>query len=88
MSSIKKRVWEKKQRDRIVPSSSNDIPTNFDYDNADSTWSCARKKAYTEEAFARRVARAMREERGAEVTVYACRHCGSFHIGRAMGVIR
>jgi hypothetical protein len=86
VSSIKKRVWLKKQNDRTRVPSSVQSTMGFDYDNADTAWSCSRKKAYTEESFARRVAQRMRDERDADVVVYACRHCGSYHIGRAPSI--
>jgi hypothetical protein len=59
------------------------MPDNVDYDDADVAWSCARKKSYPDEKFAKRVAARMREERGADVRPYGCRHCGRYHIGRA-----
>ncbi len=59
------------------------MPDNVDYENAHVQQSCTRKKAYPDEKFAKRVARNMREERGADVVAYGCRHCGRYHIGRA-----
>jgi methenyltetrahydromethanopterin cyclohydrolase len=54
-----------------------------DYEDADIAWVCARKKAYPDEKFAKRVASRMREDKGADVVAYACTRCGRFHIGRA-----
>ena len=59
------------------------MPENTDYERADVRQSCTRKKAYPDEKFAKRVARQMRDERGANVRAYGCRHCGAFHIGRS-----
>lgn len=53
------------------------------YESADVTWSCARKKAYTDEKFAQRVARQAQEKSGIDMVAYGCTHCGQFHIGRA-----
>lgn len=53
------------------------------YDNADVRQACTRKKAYPDEKFAKRVARNMRDERGADVVAYGCPHCGRYHVGRA-----
>lgn len=55
------------------------------YENADVAWSCTRKKAYQDEKFAKKVAAQLRRERDADVVVYGCTHCGSYHIGRAPG---
>ena len=54
-----------------------------DYAGASTEWTCARKKSYPDEKFAKRVARQMREERGVDVVAYACTRCGRYHIGRA-----
>ncbi len=85
MAAIKKRVWEKRQQERFHPIASAPKVASFDYDGADTAWACARKKAYADESFARRVARQVRETHGhgVELVAYACRHCGSYHIGRA-----
>ncbi len=82
MASIKKRVWLKDQRppDRF---DGPPMPSASDYGGADVAWACSRKKSYSEEKFARRVAMRMRAERGANVVAYSCRHCGEYHIGRA-----
>jgi hypothetical protein len=84
MTSVSKRVWLKDQKRRASGRSSAPLlPAAVDYDRADEGWSCHRKKAYPTEAFARRVAQKMRDERDANVVAYGCRHCGSYHIGRA-----
>jgi len=59
----------------------------MDYVNASTEWACNRKKAYPDEKFAKRVARQMREERGADVVAYACTRCGRYHIGRSPGAL-
>lgn len=84
MASIKKRVWERAKADRARESDY--VPTvSHTYERADVSWSCTRKKAYSNEKFAKTVAREMRSERGADVLVYTCDHCGQYHIGRAPG---
>jgi len=49
---------------------------------ASPAWSCFRKKAYPNEALAKKVARRINEERGANVRAYGCAACGQFHIGQ------
>lgn len=55
---------------------------NSDTPNAADEWVCNRKKAYPDEKFAKRVARRIRQERGANVVAYGCGRCGAWHIGR------
>lgn len=61
---------------------------------ADPRWSCARKKAYPDEAQARRVAARLNEQNssgqgrpgyeGVVVVAYACTEgCGRYHVGRS-----
>jgi hypothetical protein len=83
MASIKKRVWLKDQKRGYSGSDLHMTTGAVDYEQADPAWSCNRKKAYSDEKFASRVARQMYAERGALVVAYACRHCGHYHIGRA-----
>lgn len=55
-----------------------------DYPDASTEWTCARKKAYPDEKFARRVAAQVNEREGRPAVVhYACTRCGRWHIGRA-----
>lgn len=49
---------------------------------ASPVWSCFRKKAYPDEAIAKKVARRINEERGGRVRVYACFECGQYHVGQ------
>lgn len=59
------------------------MDTRTDYPGASTEWACARKKAYPDEKFAKRVARQVNEREGADVVVhYACTRCGRWHIGR------
>lgn len=84
MSKISKRVWLKDKRERERERRDDGpIIVRTDYDGAAAAWACARKKAYMTEGFAVEVARRMKSERDANVVVYACRHCGQYHIGRA-----
>lgn len=49
---------------------------------ASPAWSCFRKKAYRDEAIAKKVARRINEERDANVRAYGCVECGQFHVGK------
>jgi hypothetical protein len=46
-------------------------------------WSCARKVRYDTPARAEAVAARIREQKGAQVETYGCRHCGGWHVGRS-----
>jgi hypothetical protein len=56
-------------------------------------WSCARKKAYSDEAYAKRISAKLNAENssgqgrpgyeGVVVVPYGCTHCGYYHIGRS-----
>lgn len=54
-------------------------------ENAGREWACFRKKAYPNEKLAKSVARKINAD-GADVVVYACAHCGQFHVGRRLAV--
>lgn len=45
-------------------------------------WTCLRKKAYSTERFAARVARQVNAKRALALVPYGCGHCGQYHIGR------
>lgn len=50
-------------------------------DETDLYWSCVRKKAYTDEKLARRVASRAFAMRGDRLTVYPCVNgCGQWHL--------
>lgn len=44
--------------------------------------SCYSKKRYPDEADANRVARVCEKQRGDALKVYACEHCGGYHLAR------
>lgn len=48
---------------------------------ADPRRACNRKKAYTDEKLAKRVAAKVREKSGDDVVAYGCTLCGQYHIG-------
>ena len=61
---------------------------NFDYPGADIQRSCTRKKAYSCEENATRVANRINWDnraQGLKLIAYGCTHCGRFHIGRSPG---
>lgn len=70
------------------------MTTATDYANASTEWTCARKKAYSEDV-AKAVARRLNAENssgqgrpgfeGVTVQPYACTRCGRYHIGRVPG---
>jgi hypothetical protein len=55
-------------------------PEAFTVEAADSRWSCARKKSYSEK-LAQKVANRINYEKGTDLVPYGCTHCGAFHIG-------
>lgn len=60
-----------------------------DYDNAHPVRSCTRKKAYPTEEIARSAVRSIREgSPDADVRAYACRSCGSWHVGASPGAVK
>lgn len=57
--------------------------TYTDFDGADIIRSCTRKKPYPSQEVAKlAVASIMESSAEANVRAYACRHCGTWHVGR------
>lgn len=49
----------------------------------DIRWTCARKKGYSDEKIARKVANRIKFETGERLNVYVCpAGCGRWHIGK------
>jgi hypothetical protein len=72
----------------VPPDSGNTLAamSHTDFDGSDIVRACIRKKGYPREKFARSaVAGILRANPDAEVRVYACRHCGLWHVGGSPG---
>ena len=60
--------------------------SHIDFDGSDIVRACIRKKGYPLEKFAHSaVAAILRASPDADVRVYACRHCGLWHVGGSPG---